>query len=74
MSARSQTSWGEQVRKLARDGVRNGHAVNPELEIRVVLPDVDLFEASVGGAGNGEQEHPAGPDYYPVAAIQCLSG
>ena len=47
--------WGEQVRKLARDRVRNGHAVNPELEIRVVLPDVDLFEAAVGGAGNGEQ-------------------
>ena len=47
---------GEQVRKLARDGVRNRYAVDPELEIRVILPDVYLFEAAVDCAGDRCQD------------------
>ena len=44
----------KQVRKLRRDGVRNGHAVDPQLDVRMVLSNVDLSETAVDGTRNGE--------------------
>ena len=44
----------KQVRKLRRDGVWNGHAVDPQLDVRMVLSNVDLSETAVDGTRNGE--------------------